>query len=285
MTENFTLFDNILNVFLYYRLGSTYRLEENCMYCKLDESNKIIENRKLQPLSKLPIQDKSYVRVVCISDTHDRTNLVSGLPEGDIFIHCGDILMTSRKFSDAAVLFKYQQFNEWLKTVPCAEKYIVGGNHDQYLQKIGTQEAKNVLSNGVYVENEMIESSATGLRLFASPSSRGESGNSAFQNKECLRDALLNCGTKTNSPIDVLITHGSCDALVEDCAPRVHFYGHYHGSYGLKERSITVAKESDGGKAVTYASICASMMNCKYELKNAPIVCDVYSHSLPSAKI
>jgi ribosome-binding protein aMBF1 (putative translation factor) len=41
----------------------------------------------------------SCLRIVAISDTHDRHHLLEDLPECDLLIHSGDILMTSRVFT------------------------------------------------------------------------------------------------------------------------------------------------------------------------------------------
>lgn len=60
------------------------------------------------------------VRIVIVSDTH---NGYPQLPEGDIFIHCGD--MTSR-----GTLKEIDTVCGYIKSLPFKHKIVIAGNHD-----------------------------------------------------------------------------------------------------------------------------------------------------------
>ena len=68
------------------------------------------------------INHQNTVRVVCISDTHNRFRELS-IPDGDILIHAGDI--TRRGY-----LAELKDFNDWLLTLPHKHKVVIAGNHE-----------------------------------------------------------------------------------------------------------------------------------------------------------
>ncbi|OAX79815.1 hypothetical protein ACJ72_05861 [Emergomyces africanus] len=70
--------------------------------------------------SQLPI------RAVCISDTHDRQ--LSNVPDGDLLVHAGDLTNSGTRADIQAAV-------DWLKTLPHAEKVVVAGNHDGWLDR------------------------------------------------------------------------------------------------------------------------------------------------------
>lgn len=69
-----------------------------------------------------PPRDKPPIRVVCLSDTHDRTIAV---PDGDLLVHAGDL-------TDAGTAADIQKQIDWLDALPHAHKVFVGGNHDSW---------------------------------------------------------------------------------------------------------------------------------------------------------
>lgn len=66
------------------------------------------------------------MRVVATSDTHKPVDL-SLIPDGDVFIHAGDLCQTG--YPDD---FKLNL--EWLSQLPHKQKIFVPGNHDMHLQ-------------------------------------------------------------------------------------------------------------------------------------------------------
>jgi hypothetical protein len=70
-----------------------------------------------------PQKDSTPVRVVCLSDTHDR--VVENVPDGDLLIHAGD-LTTDGTAADI------QRQIDWLDSLPHRHKVVVAGNHDSW---------------------------------------------------------------------------------------------------------------------------------------------------------
>lgn len=63
------------------------------------------------------------IRVVCVSDTHDR--IPDPIPDGDLLIHAGDLT------NDGTVATIQKQI-DWLASLPHRHKVFVAGNHDSY---------------------------------------------------------------------------------------------------------------------------------------------------------
>jgi hypothetical protein len=61
--------------------------------------------------------EETSIRMLIVSDTHNRHESLVGLPVCDIFIHCGDILMVGKFYSEQAGLKKLMNFNNWLGTI------------------------------------------------------------------------------------------------------------------------------------------------------------------------
>ncbi|OJD10305.1 hypothetical protein AJ78_08637 [Emergomyces pasteurianus Ep9510] len=80
----------------------------------------------LRPAPRTRIAFQPPIRVVCISDTHDRQ--LSNVPDGDLLIHAGDL-------TNSGTRADIQSAVDWLKTLPHAEKVVVAGNHDGWLDR------------------------------------------------------------------------------------------------------------------------------------------------------
>ncbi|KAI9760150.1 MAG: hypothetical protein M4579_001870 [Chaenotheca gracillima] len=65
------------------------------------------------------------LRIVCLSDTHSKIPK-QPIPDGDILIHAGDLAGTGTAAEIQAQI-------DWLNSLPHAEKIVVGGNHDSFL--------------------------------------------------------------------------------------------------------------------------------------------------------
>jgi len=70
-----------------------------------------------------PPKDTPPIRVVCLSDTHDR--IVPDVPDGDLLVHAGD-LTTGGTAADI------QRQVDWLDSLPHRHKVVVAGNHDSW---------------------------------------------------------------------------------------------------------------------------------------------------------
>ncbi|ETV96390.1 hypothetical protein H310_10543 [Aphanomyces invadans] len=228
------------------------------------------------------------MRVVCISDTHGKHDLVD-VPPGDILIHAGD-------FSIIGTHNQLRRFGVWLSALPHAHKIVVAGNHEYsldaawYVKGGGRKRhkafqdpaiSKQILSNVcIYLENEAVD--VLGVRIYGSPNSPVIPGHTMAFN--------LMPGTASSSHwkavpdnVDILITHTpphgildknfrgqTCgdEALAAEVLtrirPQLHVFGHIHEGYGTVLINET-----------TYVN--ASSCNLRHQPENPPIVFDIGS--------
>ena len=67
------------------------------------------------------------MRIVAVADTHTFQRDLGDLPDGDVFIHAGDLIR-------AGTLDELEGVADWLRALPHAHKIIVAGNHDWCFQ-------------------------------------------------------------------------------------------------------------------------------------------------------
>ena len=179
------------------------------------------------------------MRLVITSDTHGRHDLIPELPDGDIFVHAGD-LMNSGLYPEEII-----SFNRWLSKQPITKRVVCGGNHDRYFQKM-PEFARQFLRDATYLENTGVK--IDGVSFWGSPYTP-EFLNWAFMFPRGL--AANQYWDQIPAGLDVLITHGppygildqaepggehlGCAELlkaVQDKKPKVHIFGHIHGGAG-----------------------------------------------------
>eukprot|EP01064_Diplonema_japonicum_P020110 TRINITY_DN2915_c0_g1_i1.p1 TRINITY_DN2915_c0_g1~~TRINITY_DN2915_c0_g1_i1.p1 ORF type:complete len:285 (+),score=32.37 TRINITY_DN2915_c0_g1_i1:86-940(+) len=231
------------------------------------------------------------LRVVCVSDTHTKTDdmqLVYNvpIPDGDILIHAGD-------FSNTGELKDIVDFNKWLNAQPHKHKIVIAGNHDTsfdvanydniwssfHSTKQDPAECRSLLIDNdsvTYLENSSCV--VEGLTIWGSPWTPRfhDWGFNATRGEPCAeiwRDIPVDT--------DILITHGpplghgdlcfgnhraGCLDLFRELTTRVHPYlhvfGHVHEGYGVT---------TNGKTLFANASTC----NFRYKPKNPPLVFDV----------
>jgi hypothetical protein len=254
------LFDRFFDTVVSQILSPKTVSNENVLYVTLDNDYKC-EVRKASSMTK---KASSALRMIVCSDTHDRHECLA-LPEGDIFIHCGDVAMIGRFFSEKHELERLKKFNDWLGSIRCKDKYVIGGNHDMIMEKLGPQRTQLVLSNAKYLYNE-------GLTLgpyscWATPYSTGKSPNRSFQGKDFKQDMLKNIP----ETVDILLTHGHCPDLETLIDHKIHIFGHHHHSYGVRMQGDVCR----GSEVVSSLSICAPLLDGAFNATRLPIVLDV----------
>lgn len=209
------------------------------------------------------------MKFVCISDTHfmhDR----QPIPEGDVLIHAGD-------FGNTGDPEEIQAFNTFLGTLPHKYKIVIAGNHDYFFES-NPEEARALLTNGVYLEDS--EVAINGVRVYGSPWTPWFN-DWAFN---LPRGKLIRAKWDLiPEGIDILVTHGppqgqgdrdnkkpltsehlGCEDLmqvVKRVKPRYHVFGHIHSGYGVSEDDQTVY-------------INAAMCTETYAPTNPPVVFD-----------
>jgi len=203
------------------------------------------------------------MRFVCVSDTHrHRWNL--SIPKGDVFIFAGDAGLN--KWSDII------DFNLWANCIPCKHKLFIAGNHDGGVF-YNSHQIKGLLSNWVYLENDVIE--IEGIKLFGSPYSK-EFNNWFFMKDE---NGLNEIWKTIPEDIDIVVTHGpaygwldqnvdceNCGSKtlkirLEEIKPKYHITGHLHEASGVLQTEHTTV-------------INCSVLDEKYNLTFEPKVFD-----------
>jgi Icc-related predicted phosphoesterase len=213
----------------------------------------------------------SKKRLVLISDTHDLHNQLS-VPEGDILVHAGDLTM-------AGDVYNTQKALNWLNEQPHEHVVFVAGNHDFAFERAYTKERLD-FGRLVYLENSGEQ--IGGINFYGSPVQPWFM-DWAFNVHRGL--PIRQYWNRIPDGVDVLITHGppygildqatpgksdhlGCEELRDRMAswdisePKVHVFGHIHGSHGREIRGAT-----------TFVN--ASAVNEAYKVVNQPIVVEI----------
>lgn len=181
------------------------------------------------------------MRIVAVADTHTFEADLGEIPDGDVFIHAGDMVR-------AGTLDEMAAIGEWVCSLPHRHKLIVAGNHDWCFAR--DREAAALLFPGcVYLEDSAVE--IEGVRFWGSPW-QPEFHDWAFNLPR--GRPLAEKWVLIPDDTDVLITHGppagygdtvitagraGCADLLEAARrvkPRLHLYGHIHqdGGYWIE---------------------------------------------------
>jgi len=185
------------------------------------------------------------MRLVVTSDTHSLHDSIGGLPDGDVLVHAGDFMNSGYDVQDIL------SFNRWLGDQPFRHRVVCAGNHDRYFEA-APQHARALLTNAIYLENAGV--SLDNLSFWGSPYTP-EFLNWAFMYP---RGSSSRYWDLIPENLDVLITHGppfgildqtapgkahlGCEELrgaIERKRPRIHVFGHIHGSAGTFENEAT----------------------------------------------
>jgi len=176
-------------------------------------------------------------RVTVISDTHLRDEELR-LAEGDLLIHCGDLLDLDR--SEPSDLRK---LDRWFGRQPFDMIVCTGGNHDHLLEHARAR-VPQPFRNARYLEDEALN--YRGLRIYGAPWVPGLPAHAFHED----RPGLANAWARIPAGIDILVTHTpphgildrssrgmsfGCPDLARELvriAPRVHCFGHVHASAG-----------------------------------------------------
>src|SRR5262245_7879461 len=81
------------------------------------------------------------MRIVAVADTHTFHDDLGAIPDGDVFVHAGDLCRGDR-------LTELRAAADWLRSLPHRHKVVVAGNHDWCFVRQPT-EALAVLGAGV----------------------------------------------------------------------------------------------------------------------------------------
>eukprot|EP01084_Bolivina_argentea_P174777 302736_1 len=116
--------------------------------CKTEETNNSLQfslenassinlidcgNYYLLPSKLDPTKDENVIKLLCISDTHNKHDEIKNIPSADILIHCGDFTMYGK-------LTEIQNYDKWIENLIKVEKkfkyaILIAGNHDITLEE------------------------------------------------------------------------------------------------------------------------------------------------------
>jgi len=213
-----------------------------------------------------------------MSDTHNQheqiERKIDTFPEGDIFIHAGDI-------SRYGELKELQKFTSWVKKLNFKYKIIIAGNREllvdpmyvydnkkrhlekpkmvEYFKTVRRELTNN--PNFIYLENESIELSfdeTTKLKIFGTPNTCKGGSHSAFKLPSNIISRTEHWQRLIPTDTDILISHGppasigdfsvssqthcGCPALfkeiVERVRPKLTVFGHIHEARGVYKGKI-----------------------------------------------
>lgn len=195
------------------------------------------------------------MKLVVISDTHERHRELTNIPDGDVLIHCGD-------WTNKGSLVQIQGFLAWFTDQPHQHKIFIPGNHELSLDK---NEASYGYAHTIVNDftgantHYLLDSSVTidGVKFYGSPTTPWFY-NWAFNVTR--GDAIAKEWAKIPDDTNVLITHGPpyriLDMTEEDFSNRdlnqgckdllkrlqdlnelkAHVFGHLHTDGGKQEK-------------------------------------------------
>ena len=99
------------------------------------------------------------MRIVAVADTHLFHDARYEVPEGDVFVHAGDLCRRGD-------LDELAEAARWIAGLPHRHKLIVAGNHDwAFVNELAA--ARRLLGDVLYLEDD--EVSRLGARFYGSP--------------------------------------------------------------------------------------------------------------------
>eukprot|EP01084_Bolivina_argentea_P201188 343935_1 len=256
----------------------------------------------LVPSNLNPEKDNNVIKILAISDTHNKHADITNIPSADILIHAGD-------FTNTGTIKQIKSYNKWIGNLLKTQKkfkyaVLIAGNHDitmdeDYYHKIGykryhskkkqnPQECINIIKNGnsIYLKDDLIE--LLGVTIYGSPY-QPEFRQWAFGLSR--GDALRKEWSKIpDKGIDILMTHGppkfhgdkvietkrskrlnvsqwvGCHDLLQRLTElkgvQFHVFGHVHEGYGVTKNK----------KITDVIFINPAIVDPKYKCVNKPIM-------------
>lgn len=195
--------------------------------------------------------------IVVVSDTHNNHEVLE-VPEGDIFLHCGDFTDKSDWDDQTSSLVTQSTiaFNRWLGTLPHRYKIVICGNHEVGFGKLSKEKIQTeVLTNCLYLKNELIE--IEGLSIYGASWSFTRHQKTmwplipsnidilmthvppefildlAYESEEIVSvEPCLQCGGQVHDNYQHWGSQSLAREVNQRIKPRVHCFGHVHDSRG-----------------------------------------------------
>jgi predicted phosphohydrolase len=178
------------------------------------------------------------MRIVAVADTHTFQDELDTVPDGDVFVHAGDLLCSGS-------LSELVPVAEWLRRLPHRTKIVVAGNHDWCFARERSEARRTLGRNVIYLEDTGVD--VDGVTFWGSPW-QPEFCGWAFNlpRGEALRARWAHIPHR----VSVLVTHGpprgfgdrtfagptGCDdllAAIRRAQPALNLFGHIHEDGGF----------------------------------------------------
>eukprot|EP00029_Vermamoeba_vermiformis_P008233 TRINITY_DN3791_c0_g1_i1.p1 TRINITY_DN3791_c0_g1~~TRINITY_DN3791_c0_g1_i1.p1 ORF type:complete len:265 (+),score=13.94 TRINITY_DN3791_c0_g1_i1:213-1007(+) len=231
---------------------------------------------------ELPPQPNGAIRIVCISDTHQKHDLID-VPDGDMLIHAGD-------WTTKGDLKAVQSFADFIRKLPHKHKIVLAVNRhltfDNYhypknlrcfhKSEYDIKEIQACFHGFTYLlDTEII---IEGMKIYGSPWQPTYHDWAFMLDRGS--DTIKRKWNLIPKDVDVLITHGppakyggwvdknldaGCEDLlhvVQKIKPPLHIFGHIHQDYGVTKDEHT-----------TYVNACN--LTISYKVQNEPVVIDL----------
>ena len=216
------------------------------------------------------------MKIVFISDSHNKHKQLKNLPEADVIVHSGD-------FSSMGYEHEIRNFLKWYsKLSQYKHKIFIAGNHDKLFEDNTTLAKTLIPENIIYLEDTGIE--IDGITFYGSPVSL------PFLNWSFMRPEykLKQHWEIIPNDTDVLITHtppfgikdyarfgtgNHCGSeslyheVTNRIKPKIHCFGHIHSEYGVSKIGDT-----------TFMNV--SVLNDDYQMQNKPILVELIDNKV-----
>jgi predicted phosphohydrolase len=181
----------------------------------------------------------AWMRIVAVADTHTFEADLGTLPDGDVFVHAGDLVR-------AGTLDELAGVAAWIRALPHRHKIVVAGNHDWCFVHERSRACAMLGTDVIYLQDQAAV--LDGVRFWGSPWQPAYNGW-AFNLPR--GRPLAEKWAQIPHDIDVLITHGPPEGIGDSssmggrqgCAdllagvhrarPAVHLFGHIHQDGGF----------------------------------------------------
>ena len=165
------------------------------------------------------------MKILQISDTHNRHRQLTNLPEADVIVHCGD-------FTDNGTEEEALDFLNWFIDLPYQYKIFVTGNHDLCLWD--AEDIEDLPDNVFFLQDRGV--TIEGIKFFGI----------AYNHSESLIPEDTDIVVTHEPPIMILDKSagrhwGNAPLFkrIMEIKPRYHLFGHAHESHGtIKQNGI-----------------------------------------------
>ena len=171
------------------------------------------------------------MKILQISDTHNRHRLLTNLPAADVIVHCGD-------FTEDGTEEEVLDFLNWFIDLPYKYKIFVTGNHDLCLRD--AKDIEDLPNNVLFLQDRGV--TIDGIKFFGI----------AYDHSENLIPKDTDVVVTHEPPMMILdqssgICWGNAPLFkrVMEVKPQYHLFGHAHEGYGtVKNNDIVFSNAS-----------------------------------------